>query len=197
MADKVFKEVFKGIILEEKLDMYMDEVEVTGITFVKSPEKLFIDITSTHLISREMIKQAEDAVRLFVFGKYTKAQVYIKERFLLSGQYDVKKLADIYRDSFLDELRDVSYVDYKLVKDSKVKSESDSLILEVQEGTMAKEKKQEIERYFRKTFLNRFGMNVNVVVKLITKDMSEYEAKKEAEEEQEQALLEAEGFVTG
>ena len=198
MEEKSFKEVFRGIVLEEKLDMYMDEVEVTAITFVKNPEKLFIDISSTHLISREMIKQAEDAVRLFVFGKYTKAKVYIKERFLLSGQYDVKKLAGIYRDSFLDELRDISYVDYKLVKDAKVKSESDSLIIEVQEGTMAKEKKREIEKYFRDTFLSRFGMNVNVVVKLITKDMSEYEAKKEAEEaEKTEAILEAEGIING
>lgn len=190
MDKKSFKEVFRGIILEDKLDMYFDDVDVTSVIFVKAPEKLLIDITSTHLISREMIKQAEGAVRLFVFGKYSKAKVSIKERFLLSGQYDVKKLLGIYRDSFLDELQDDSFVEYKLVKDAKIKSDVNSLILEVQDGTMAKEKKHSIERYFRDTFLSRFGMDVNVAVKLVTKDMSEYSDKqdKKAEEEAEKEL---------
>ena len=78
MSDRPFKEVFQGIILDKDADPYFDEVNVTGVTSVKNPEKLIIDIESTHLISRQNIKKAEEAVRLFVFGNYGKTKVVIK-----------------------------------------------------------------------------------------------------------------------
>ena len=104
MDKKSFKEVFRGIILEDKLDMYFDDVDVTSVIFVKAPEKLLIDITSTHLISREMIKQAEGAVRLFVFEKYDfetfmdklneksdlEAKVRKIKRFFISGAQEME-----------------------------------------------------------------------------------------------------------
>ena len=180
MSEKLFKDVFRGIQLPDKVDTYFDDVNVVGVTSVKSPDRLYIDIESSHLISRENVKQAESAVRLFVFGKYSKTKVVIRERYLLSGQYNLKNMLGIYRDSFLDELRETSSVEYSLVKEAKIESEGNTLTLSIEEGTMAKLRKPDIEKYFNKLFAERFGMNVQTVVKLIRPSIVDAQEKSKA-----------------
>ncbi|MBR3041269.1 MAG: hypothetical protein IKH94_01180, partial [Eubacterium sp.] len=180
MSEKLFKDVFRGIQLPDKVDTYFDDVNVVGVTSVKSPDRLYIDIESSHLITRENVKQAESAVRLFVFGKYSKTKVVIRERYLLSGQYNLKNMLGIYRDSFLDELRETSSVEYSLVKEAKIESEGNTLTLSIEEGTMAKLRKPDIEKYFNKLFAERFGMNVQTVVKLIRPSIVDAQEKSKA-----------------
>ena len=177
MSEKLFKEVFRGIELPPKVDTYFDDVNVVGVTSVISPDRLYIDIESSHLISRENIKQAESAVRLFVFGKYSKTKVVIRERYLLSGQYNLKNMLGIYRDSFLDELKEQSPVEYSFVKDAKIDSDGNTLTLSIEEGTMAKLRKPYIEKYFNNLFAERFGMNIQTVVRLIRPSILDAEEK--------------------
>ncbi|MBO4864505.1 MAG: PolC-type DNA polymerase III [Eubacterium sp.] len=177
MEEKLFKDVFPGINLPPEVSDYFDDVKVTGITSVKVPDRLYIDIESTHLISRMNIKQAESAVRLFVFGKYSKTKVVIRERYLLSGQYDLKSMLAIYRDSYLDELKDLSAVEYSLVKDARISSEGNTLFISIEEGGLAKQRKAAIEKYFNDLFAVRFGMTVQTVVKLSRSSIMEAEDK--------------------
>ena len=74
MYEKDFKDVFPGIKLPQEIDQYFDDVKVVGVTSVKSTGKLYIDIESNHLISRQNIKEAEKTIRLFVFGQYGKTK---------------------------------------------------------------------------------------------------------------------------
>ena len=171
MSDKKFKEVFQGINLGDDIDIYFDDVDVTGVTFVKQTSMLYIDISSTHLITRDMIKRAESDVRLFVFGKYGRGNVTIRDRYLLEGKYDLEQMFSVYKDSFYDELKDKSYIEYKLVKSSEIEFEEGAIIFKIPEGTMSVNKKQSIEKYFRDTFTRKFGMNVNIAVKLVGKKL--------------------------
>ena len=180
----MFKDVFEGIELDNNTDTYFDDVMVTGITSVKVPERLYIDIESTHLIDRDFIKRAEAAVRLFVFGDYSRTKVVIREKYLLEGRYNPDQVMQVYRKSFLNELKDLSAVEYMLVKNAKATMNGNVLTLEIPEGTMSKVKKPVIERYFDSIFAGRFGMNVNTVVKLVkdTKASEEDEEAKKLEQ---------------
>ena len=194
MSEKLFKDVFRGIELPPKVDTYFDDVKVVGVTSVRSSDRLYIDIESSHLISRENIKQAESAVRLFVFGKYSKTKVVIRERYLLSGQYNLKNMLGIYRDSFLDELREKSSVEYSLVKDAKIDSDGNTLTLSIEEGTMSKLRKPVIEKYFNDLFAERFGMNIQTVVRLITPSILDAEERASS---RRNALANAEASADG
>lgn len=194
MSEKLFKDVFRGIELPPKVDTYFDDVQVVGVTSVRSSDRLYIDIESSHLISRENIKQAESAVRLFVFGKYSKTKVVIRERYLLSGQYNLKNMLGIYRDSFLDELREKSSVEYSLVKDAKIDSDGNTLTLSIEEGTMSKLRKPVIEKYFNDLFAERFGMNIQTVVRLITPSILDAEERASS---RRNALANAEASADG
>ena len=185
MREKQFKEVFQGIKLDKETDMYFDEVYVTNIQLVKSTETLYVYIESRHLIARQNIKKAEGSVRLFVFGEYSKSKVRIIERYLLSDQYDLAKLYRVYKDSLYDEMKDASYVLYTLVKSGKVEIKDNVLGIEIDEGTMSVLRKPEIEKYFNRLFINRFGMNINTVVKLIKVETEEEEVQEASEVEEE------------
>ena len=167
MREKLFKQVFQGIKLDKDIDMYFDEVYVTNVQLVKSTETFYVYIESKHLIARQSIKKAEGSVRLFVFGEYSKCKVKILERYILSEQYDLAKLYRIYKDSLLEEMRDASYVIYTLFKDGKIEIKDNILNIELEEGTMSRLRKGEIEKYLNRLFINRFGMSINTVVKLV------------------------------
>ncbi len=180
MESKNFKEVFPGIPLGSALDMYLDDVNVTGIVSIRKPEKLIVNIESTHLISRKYIREAEEAIRLFVFGQYSKATVDLRERYLLSGQYSINQLMHIYKDSIMDELRERSQVEYNLVKRAKYTIEGNSLIYQIEEGTLARNKKGDIEKFFNTIFAEKFGMNVQTAVKLVKQDYENEKSQKVA-----------------
>ena len=188
MRDKPFKEVFQGIKLDKSIDMYFDDVNVTEVSLVKSSEKLYVHIESKHLIARQNIKKAEDSIRLFVFGEYTKNKVQIVERYMLSDQYDFKNLFRIYNDSLMEELKDKSLVEYTLVKEGSCEVEGNVLKLELEEGTMSIRRKADIEKYFNKLFEKRFGMNISTVVKLVKSAKAE-EVQQESEEEPEEDTI--------
>ena len=186
MRDKQFKEVFRGIKLDKETDMYFDEVYVTNVQFVKSTETFYVYIESKHLIAKKNIKKAEVSIRLFVFGEFSKSKVMIIERYLLSDQYDLAKLYRVYEDSMFEELRDVSSVFYTLVKNGRVDIKDNVLSIEMEEGTLSALRKPEIEKYFNRLFINRFGMEINTVVKLV-KVESEPEELEQPIEEPEQS----------
>ena len=133
------------------------------------------------MIARQSIKKAEGSIRLFVFGEYSKSKVKIIEKYILSAQYDLAKLYRVYKESMLEEMRDSSYVIYTLVKGGKIDIQDNVFNIEIEEGTMSKLKKGEIEKYINRLFINRFGMSVNTVVKLI-RVQNETEQEEEVEE---------------
>ena len=179
---KKFKEVFPGIELDDDISEYFDNVEVTEVELIKSTMTMYVHMVSTHLIARQNIKKAEEAVRLFVFGE-DDGRVVLVDRYLLSGQYNLENLVRIYGDSILDELREKSAVELALIKMADKKIKDNLLTFEMVEGKMALERKADIEKFYNHLFASKFGMNVNTVVKLV-------KAESETEEEEEEVVKE-------
>ncbi len=179
---KKFKEVFPGIELDDDISEYFDNVEVTEVELIKSTMTMYVHMVSTHLIARQNIKKAEEAVRLFVFGE-DDGRVVLVDRYLLSGQYNLENLVRIYGDSILDELREKSAVELALIKMADKKIKDNILTFEMVEGKMALERKADIEKFYNHLFASKFGMNVNTVVKLV-------KAESEPEEEEEEVVKE-------
>ena len=170
MGKKLIKEVFPGMVLAPEIADYFDEVYVTRVVSIEKPAKLYVDIESTHLISWENIKEAEESIRFFVYGEDDNAIVTLRDKYILSSQYTLKQLERIYRDSYLDELKYLSAIEYKLIKDSNitVNDADSSIIFEVKESLLAKTRRKDIEKYFIQMFRERFGKEVNIRVRLVT-----------------------------
>ena len=85
MGKKLIKEVFPGMVLSPEIADYFDEVFVTRVVSIDKPAKLYVDIESTHLISWENIKEAEEAIRFFVYGDSETAVVTLHHNIHLSS----------------------------------------------------------------------------------------------------------------
>ncbi len=166
LEEKLFKDVFPGIILGDAGE-YFDDVKVTYVDLVKNTQSLYVGIRSSHLIPWDYIRMVEEAVRIYVFGEYTKRKVKIEERYTLSTQYTLKSLMDMHLDSILEELKEQSSVEYTLVKNGTIKIESGAIHIDIPEGLMAVKKKAEIEKFFNHTLAKKFGMNAGTVVHLV------------------------------
>ena len=185
MEDRLFKDVFQGIKLDDDVEEFFEDLYVSGIEIVKNSGTMYVYITSKHLIPRNIIKKAEEAIRLFVFGDFSNNKIVISERYLLSSQYTPENLYKLYEDNIMSELEEKSAVEHALIKDGNVKINENVIFIELKEGMLAKQRKTDIEKYFNHLFASRFGMNINTVVKFVKREITE---EKEAEEVKEEEL---------
>ncbi|MBO5424247.1 MAG: PolC-type DNA polymerase III [Lachnospiraceae bacterium] len=159
---KPFKEVFPGLKLDKQLDDLMGQTQVENITMFKSEKKMVISISSQNLIAKRLIYKAEENIKDFVFGARASEKVEIKERFILSKQYKLKHLTDVYKDSFLEEIKNKSYVDFRLLDKAEWYYNEDILTLAVEDTHIARSHSLVIKEYLENTYKERFGMEVKI-----------------------------------
>ncbi len=162
MDIKPFKEVFPGLKLDKQLDDLMGQTQVENITMFKSEKKMVISISSQNLIAKRLIYKAEENIKDFVFGARASEKVEIKERFILSKQYKLKHLTDVYKDSFLEEIKNKSYVDFRLLDKAEWYYNEDILTLAVEDTHIARSHSLVIKEYLENTYKERFGMEVKI-----------------------------------
>lgn len=189
MSEKLFKETFQGIRLEGEADSYFDDVKVTGVTFWRGSGKAEIGILSRHLIPKSIVFSCQEQLKQYLFGDNPRASVEITEKYILSSQYTLPNLLDAYWDSFLAEIREHSYVDYKLLVSEPYKVSDGTIFLTISDGILARSRKPLIEKYFVEVLEHRFGMTVSCLVKLVEKKNSGQEmAAKQANDEARKAI---------
>ncbi|MBE5944171.1 MAG: PolC-type DNA polymerase III [Lachnospiraceae bacterium] len=159
---KSFKEVFPGLKLDKQLDDLLGQTKVENITMFKHEKKMVISICSENLIAKKLIYKAQEQIKDFVFGMKGSEKVVIKERYILSKQYKLKHLTDIYKDSFLEEIKTISYVNFRILDRAEWFYNDDILTLAVEDTHIAKSHSFGIKEYLETTFLERFGMEVKV-----------------------------------
>ncbi|MBP3622355.1 MAG: PolC-type DNA polymerase III [Lachnospiraceae bacterium] len=162
MEKKLFREVFPGLKLDRDLDDLLGQTEVENITMFKSEKKMVISISSHNLIAKKLIKKAEEKIKEFVFGPRSGETCVIKERFILSKQYKLKHLTDIYKDSFLEEIKDISYVDFRLLDRAEWYYNDNILTLALEDTHLARSHSDKIKAYLETTYKERFGMEVQI-----------------------------------
>lgn len=170
---KDFFEVFNDVKLDKELTELMKMVEIVRVTTNRDKTIIKVYIESTRLIPKAGIYAIEDAIKKQVFG-YRNIEVRIIENYTLSAQYNAEKLWDVYKDSFLMELRRYSIVEYNIVKKAEIKFEDKVMELTVEDIVITKLKEPEIKRIIEKVFCERCRIPVEVRFKYIEATESKF-----------------------
>ena len=201
---KKFYDVFPGIVLEEDYSDIFNHVDVVKIIKREKSNEMVIFIEADRLIDKMSIYRAEEVLREHLFGSKSKALVKLSERYLLSGQYNLENLTDIYYDSFLLEIgRRSSFDQQQLKKKSFTVSEND-IIFNVADSFVMRGRVDNLKEYFERTYLERFGMNVSVSFNFVSaekkggrKGMAEQSRDRELSGSTGDNAAGEEGFIIG
>lgn len=156
-----FFRVFPELQMNKELSDLFQETVVEKVVMKQQEKELRISIVSKHLISRPNIAKVENAIKGHLFGNRG-YKVFIHDRYLLSSQYTVRTLAEVYRDSFLFDIEKISHVGYRLLKKAEWFYDDNIITLAMEDTKLSRSHSILIKDYLEDTFQNRFGMSINV-----------------------------------
>lgn len=105
---KLFFDVFPELKVNQDMEKLLADVEVTKVSTNRQQNHLRIYLLSRRLIWKSNIFHLEHNIRKQLFPHHD-ISVKIIEKYQLSGQYNPKKLMDVYRDSILEEFGHTAY----------------------------------------------------------------------------------------
>ncbi len=177
---KPFEEVFPTLQLKGDLKALLEKVQVERISAPKDRKYLRIYIGSEHLIEKDKIWALEREIKNQLFP-YANTVIKIYERFHLSSLYTPEKLMEVYQKSILQELREMSPLEYSFFKNAEISYPDEKNIkLVLEESVLAREKEKELVRILEKIFQERCGFEVQIE----TAYREKKERKHKAEQEQ-------------
>ena len=162
MDRKKFYEVFPGIVLEDEYSDIFNHVDVVKILKRENNSELVVCIEADRLIDKMSIYRAEEVLREHLFGSKSRIRVRLAERYLLSNQYNLKNLVDVYYDSFLLEIGKKSSFDQQQLRKKDYEVSGNDLVFNITDSFVMRGRVDNLKEYFERTLLERFGMNVNV-----------------------------------
>ncbi len=159
-----FFEVFPTLKLEGDCRAYMELTTVERIATTRARDLYKVYITCNRLIEKQYIYKIEKELQRQLFsaaeepdGKGPEVKIY--EKFILSDQYDVKKLLDIYMDSILMEIRNYSPLLYSMLKKAEITYKGDNeTVLRMEDIPLHHQKKQELLDILDKIVCERCGV---------------------------------------
>ena len=161
---KSFFEVFPNLSLDDKCKQLMEQVEVEKVTSTSRRDFLRIYLVSTHLIDKSMILKTEREIKAQLFPK-TPITIKIYERFLLSSQYTLQNLLDVYGESIGEEFKEYDHILYNAFKNAEFEfPEENTLKLTVADTVLIRSKSEEFIRILEKIFNERCGLAVTVIL---------------------------------
>ena len=177
---KLFEEVFPTLRLKGEMKALFERVQVERISAPKDRKFLRIYLGSEHLIEKDKIWALEREIKNQLFP-YANTTIKIYERFHLSSLYTPEKLMEAYQKSMMQELRELSPLEYSLFKNAEVSYPDEKNIkMVLEESVLAREKEKELVRILEKIFQERCGFDV----KIETAYREKKEKKHKAEQEQ-------------
>ncbi len=181
---KRFFEVFEELELSGEAEGLFQDVLIRRITFSRDSSLLRIYIESPHLIEKERVREAEQAIRRQLFpGK--RIEVRIMERFRLSAQYTSRALYSLYSSSILSELKDYDILLYNMLCSGRISWEDEeTLRLSVPALSLYLRSEKRLRHILDKLFSERCGLPFRLLLS--------YEEKEEREEREEREEKERE-----
>jgi DNA polymerase-3 subunit alpha (Gram-positive type) len=154
-----FSEAFPNLLVSDKIRKYLDYVVVDRVVVNQARNRLRVYITSDNWIRKSYITKLEEAIAGQVFTDVS-MQVKIVEHFHLSGSYTPENFYEVYRDSMLTELKDVSPLLHQAFLHTELTFSDPNLVrVEIPESIVAEEKKVRIHEYLEKVFCERAGFS--------------------------------------
>ncbi len=161
MANKLFREVFPDVNLGRLNDL-IGQAVVTGVVMTEGEDdELEVFIQSSNLIPREDLDKAEEIMVETLFPN-SEVTCIIRETFVLSSQYTLASLTDMYMDSLLLEIKHTSHVDYRILKRGEWIIRDDMLTILVEDTAIAREHSKRMASFLTYLYESKFGMKVTV-----------------------------------
>ncbi|MGN0157410.1 MAG: PolC-type DNA polymerase III [Lachnospiraceae bacterium] len=175
---KIFSEVFPTLQLNKELEPLFADVTVERVTTNKQKDFLRIYLLSGHLIRKEMIYALEKEIKRQLFPKISMT-IKIQEKFVLSSQYTVQTLWEVYRDSLLLELEQYDHIIYTALKRAEISFQGDTMNIVLADSVPVREKEQELRSVLEKIIGERCGIRCELHMEYRESKVSEH--KKEDE----------------
>ena len=176
---KLFFEVFSTLEVNPELKSLLSEVLVTKAATNAARDRLRIYLLSTRLIHKTGIFQLERAIKEQLFPA-SRLTVKIIEKYNLSGQYNPRKLMDVYKDSLLEEIKAISFLDYNMLRCAKMEFPQDHILRLILEDTViAGQRSDELVEFLEKVVCERCGLDMTVEVEYQERTESKYKKNSE------------------
>ncbi|WP_167956814.1 PolC-type DNA polymerase III [Anaerosporobacter faecicola] len=193
-----FFQVFETLqVTKELQDMFEDTV-IERVAASRVNQEVKIYMMSTHLIKRKIVKKMQYQIKKQLFDD-TSNDVRLCDRYELSAQYTPDKLMNAYYDSFLEEMKDSSVLEYNLFKMANYRVEGDTIELEMEDNFVARNKANNIKRILEDNFSSRFGYAIQVKFQYVEPPEEEQEDEQmsyaKAMRQHHQMQDEDEGYV--
>ena len=161
---KLFFEVFPDLKVSSGLENLMTEVEVTKVSSNRKRDHLRVYLLSSRLINKGNIYRLESDIRKQLFPNHD-ISIKIIEKFRLSGQYNPRKLMDVYKDSVMEEFRAYSLLEYNVLRMAQMEfPEEDRMRLTFEDSVIARQKSEEMVQILEKIICERCGLDVKIQV---------------------------------
>ena len=157
----LFFEAFDQVTCDKELRELYGQAEVIKVVASKQNKTIQINIKSNILINWNNIKRMEELLNKQLFLN-TENKAYIMPYFELNDQYTLEKVFPIYRDSILEELRNISIVTYHILSNSKSKIEGNNIIIKTIESCVVEDRMTKLKDYLIMLFKERFGYDITV-----------------------------------
>ncbi len=178
---KSFFEVFPSLKLNQSVSARFEPVSVERVSTTRSKNTLRVYLYSERLLQKEDIFYAEQEIKKQLFPR-ADMRVRLLERYVLSAQYDLKKLIDAYYDSLLLELRAYDHVLFSMMKKARFTYPSEhELVVEVEDTVLARGKEQELLGIMDRILQNRFSMHAEA--RIVYREAAADKHRKEDEEQ--------------
>ena len=158
MESKLFFETFNTIKADEELRILFENVVVKKVSVNINRTLLRVFIFSDHLIEKKDILKMERKIEKQVFNAQA-VEVKIIEEFSLSSQYNAKTLYEVYNDSILLELKEMSPVLYTIYKKAVVETDEEGLVkLILPNSTFVHSSVSQLLEFLERVFVERCGI---------------------------------------
>lgn len=176
----LFFEALADFTVEGELQSLFEEVEVEKIATNPEGTHIKIYIFSKRLIYKYHIRDMEQKLENHL-SSGSVLSIHLIERYELSAQYTPEKLWSIYYDSVLEELKEISILDFHFMRTAECTFEEKVLHLACKDNFVTRSKGKSVKEFLENMYQTRFSFQIQVIL-----DISEEE--KEEQEEQEMVV---------
>ncbi len=162
MEKKKFFEVFQDLRLDQDISDLFEYVNVTRITANSTHTKMRIYIESSRLIEKSAIFTVRDEISRYLrAGK--KIEIEIVEKYHLSEQYTRENLFQIYKESIILELNQISPIIATMFKKAPVRFEDNGkMVIDLESSIVSEARMKTLKDTIERIFANRFDMPIEV-----------------------------------
>ncbi|TCK97933.1 DNA polymerase-3 subunit alpha (Gram-positive type) [Natranaerovirga hydrolytica] len=161
--EKNFLEVFSELKLNDNLYFYFKDTLIEKIQVNKSNNIVTVFILSNRLIHKQYVLQIEKILCTYLDTEEC-VNIRISERYELSNQYTPKEIIDMYTDSLLFEIKEISPVTYGILKKANWYYQDNALVIQLKNSHLIQLKEKEILNFVENVYNERFSLGLNIQI---------------------------------